>query len=105
MVNYYAKFVNNYAKIMTPLYKLLKKNLLFVWSKNCEKAYQTIKKEITSDKVLIRFNPKLPTYLTANASDLAIAGVLSHKLNNDLKPVAFVSRALSKAERKYSTQE
>lgn len=105
MVNYYAKFVNNFAKMMIPLYRLLQKNVKFFWSKECEEAYKNIKKEITSDKVLIHFNPKLPIFLTTEASDFAVAGVLSHKINNVLKPVAFVSMAQSKAEQKYSTYE
>ncbi|XP_037822569.1 uncharacterized protein K02A2.6-like [Lucilia sericata] len=106
LVNYYAKFVNNFAKIMTPLYKLLQKNVRFEWSESCQIAYDTIRKEITSEKVLVHFNPKLPIFLTTDASDYAIAGVLSHKFSeNEFKPVAFISRALSKTEQKYSTHE
>lgn len=106
MVNYYAKFIDNYARIMIPLYKLLQKDVKYEWSKDCQIAYDTIKGEVTSDKVLVHFNPKLPIVLTTDASDYAIAGILSHNFpNNELKPVSFVSRALTKAERKYSTHE
>ncbi|XP_037930885.1 uncharacterized protein K02A2.6-like [Teleopsis dalmanni] len=78
----------------------------FVWSEQCDKTYEMIKKDITSDKVLVHFNPKLPIVLTTDASNKAVAGILSHKFSEDkIKPIAFVSRALSKAEQNYSTLE
>lgn len=104
MVNYYAKFIEKFAGKLIPLCKLLQKNVAFHWSVDCQAAYDQVKKDITSDKVLVHFNPRLPIYLTTAASNHAIAGVLSHEFSNkELKPVAFVSRSLFKAEQKYST--
>lgn len=65
-----------------------------------------IKREITSDKVLVHFNQALPIILTTDASNTAVAGVLSHKFPDTLiKPIAFISRSLSKSKRNYSTLE
>lgn len=64
-----------------------------------------IKSEVTSDQVLVHFNPDLPIVLTTDASSNAVAGVLSHKFLDGLKPIAFVSRALTKSESNYSTLE
>lgn len=106
MVNYYSKFIENFANKMVPLYHLLQKNVKYEWSTNCQDAYEEIKRDITSDKVLVHFNPKLPIVLTTDASNKAVAGILSHVYkNNDLRPIAFVSKALSKAEQNYSTIE
>ncbi|XP_037928777.1 uncharacterized protein K02A2.6-like [Teleopsis dalmanni] len=106
MVNYYSKFIDKFADKMIPWYHLLKKNVEFVWSEQCDKTYEMIKKDITSDKVLVHFNPKLPIVLTTDASNKAVAGILSHKFSEDeIKPIAFVTRALSKAEQNYSTLE
>ena len=49
------------------------------------------------------FQFKISNFPLPPASDFAIADVLSHKFDNDLKPVAFVWRALS--EQKYSAHE
>lgn len=105
MVNYYSKFIENFATKMSPLYALLQKNNNFVWSRKCQESYDTIKAEITSDRVLAHYNPQLPIVLTTDASGSAVAGVLSHQIGNDLKPIAFVSRALTKSEKNYSTLE
>lgn len=106
MVNYYSKFVDKFAKKMSPLYQLLQKGVKFNWSKECQKAFDVIKKDITSDQVLVHFNPKLPIVLTTDACNNAVAGVLSHKFpDNQIKPIAFISRALTKTEKNYSTLE
>ncbi|XP_055910799.1 uncharacterized protein K02A2.6-like [Eupeodes corollae] len=105
MVNYYSKFINNFSSKMFPLYELLRKNIKFIWSEECQKSYELIKSEVTSDQVLVHFNPDMPIILTTDASSNAVAGVLSHKLNEGSRPIAFVSRALTKSESNYSTLE
>lgn len=60
---------------MTPLYKLLRKNMNFSWSSECQKAYETMKREISSDNVLVHFDPSKPIVLTTDASNTAIAGI------------------------------
>ena len=44
-------------------------------------------------------------YLSTDASDFAISGVLEQKHDNDFHPIAFISRQLNKAGRNYSTTE
>lgn len=105
MVNYYSKFVENFSKKMDSLYALLRKDIKFCWLKDCQIAYDKIKSDITSERVLVHFNPQLPIILTTDACDTAVAGVLSHEIDNEQRPIAFVSRALTKSERKYSTLE
>ncbi|XP_030380964.1 uncharacterized protein K02A2.6-like [Scaptodrosophila lebanonensis] len=103
MVNYYSKFVKNFAQIMSPLYVLLQKDSKFVWTVECNKAYERIKSEITSEQVLVHYDANLPIVLTTDASSNAVSGVLAHRFADGLKPIAFVSRALSKSEINYST--
>lgn len=104
LVNYYSKFIANFAEKMEPLYNLLRKDQKFVWANTCNNAYKLLKKEITSDLVLVHFDPKKPIVLTTDACDTAIAGVLSHEFpDKTLRPIAFISRSLSTAERNYAT--
>lgn len=104
MVNFYSKFISNFAEKMEPLYRLLRKNEKFYFDANAKRAYELLKTEITSEKVLAHFDPKKPIVLTTDACDTAVAGICSHKFSDGtLRPIAFVSRALSAAERNYST--
>ncbi|XP_003241242.1 uncharacterized protein K02A2.6-like [Acyrthosiphon pisum] len=104
MINYYGKFVKNLAKILAPLHNLLKKSNAFVWSKICDKAFNSIKTILMSEQVLTHYNPDLPIVLTCDASNNGLGAVLSHVLSdNTEKPINFASRALSSAEKNYST--
>lgn len=102
MAQYYAKFVKNVASILHPLYRLLQKNVKFVWSNWCKRAFEEMKKAIASDQVLTTYNPEYPLVLETDASPYGLGAILSHKVNDTLRPIAFISRALTKAERNYS---
>ena len=68
LVHYYQKFIPNMSNKLYPLYALLKKNTVFRWTKECEQAYTNLKEELTSTRVLVLFNPKLPLTLATDAS-------------------------------------
>lgn len=62
-----------------------------------------IKKLVTSNKVLVHFNPKYKIKLACDASPYGLGCILSHIFpNGDEKPIAFASRTLTKAETAYS---
>jgi hypothetical protein len=68
MVNYYHKFVLNVSTILHPLYHVIKKDTEFVWNSTCETAFQRIKSELVSAKVLVHYDPKLSLVLLTDAS-------------------------------------
>ena len=45
MVNYYAKFVNNYSTITYPLYELLRGDVNWRWSKKEQTAFGQLKEK------------------------------------------------------------
>ena len=103
LVNYYGKFIKNVSIKLHPLHKLLKKDIPFQWNKNCEKAFNVIKKEIVSEVVLVHFNHDLPITLTCDASNHGVGAVLAHVFPDGTeRPIAFASRALNKAEINYA---
>lgn len=102
LAQYYTKFVRNAASILHPLYQLLQNNVQFVWSRRCQLAFDTMKKAIASDQVLTTYTPSLPLVLETDASPFGLGAILSHKVDGELKPIAFISRSLTNAERRYS---
>ncbi|GFR04243.1 retrovirus-related Pol polyprotein from transposon opus [Trichonephila clavata] len=103
LVNFYGKFWENLATIANPLNNLTKKNVRFLWSKDCQVAFEQIKKEICSPKVLVHYDPSLPLTLASDASPVGIGCVLSHVYpDGSERPIAFASRTLSRSEKKYS---
>ncbi|XP_066963229.1 uncharacterized protein [Macrobrachium rosenbergii] len=100
------KFVPNLATVASPLFELLKKNVEWRWSEECQQAFENIKTELLSPRFLTHFQPNLPVKLTCHASSVGIGAVLAHAMPDGVEsPIAFASRALNKAERNYSQIE
>ncbi|XP_061164466.1 uncharacterized protein K02A2.6-like [Saccostrea echinata] len=103
LVNYYGRFMENLSTHSAPLYDLLKDNSKFVWSKSCRAAFEKIKELVTSDQVLVHYDPQKPVTLATDASPYGLGAVLSHVMpDGSEKPIAFASRSLSQTERKYA---
>nr|GEW08180.1 reverse transcriptase domain-containing protein [Tanacetum cinerariifolium] len=62
----------DFSKISRPMTHLLEKNTPFIFSKDCIKAFQTLKKKLTEAPILIAPNWDLPFELMCDASDFAI---------------------------------
>ncbi len=99
---YYRKFIEKYSHIALPLTELLKKNISFFWTAKQQQAFETLKQKLTTAPVLILPSPDFPFELYTDASDFAYGGVLMQDQGRGLQPVAFSSRKLSEAERKYT---
>ena len=96
------RFVHRYADLVEPLRQLLHKDAAWVWSRECQFAFDSVINQIVSGTSLIHFDVHATTVVTTDASAVAIAGCLSIIINGEERPVAFASRALSPAERNYS---
>ena len=103
LVNYYGRFVKNFADLCAPLYNLKKTSVCdeFEWNAQCEKSFTLLKKALLSEPVLMPFSLQKQTVLTVDASGVAIGAVLSQ----DSHPVIFISRKLTDAETRYSNIE
>lgn len=106
LVNYYGRFVPQQSTVLAPLYRLLKEQTAWCWGKKEQGAFSRCKELLTSDKVLVYYDPQLPLTLACDASAYGIGAVLQHIMpNGDEHPIAYASRTLSPAEKKYSQIE
>ena len=105
LCGYYRRFIPSFSEIAKPLCNLLKKSATFVWSDEQENAFKTLKKLMIQDPILQHPDFSSPFYITTDASNIAIGGVLSQKEDGFDFPIAFASRCLNSAEVKYSTIE
>ena len=106
LLTYYNRFLPNMSTHLSPLYKLLQKHTNWLWSSKEETAFIKAKELLQSSSLLVHFDPAKDLIVSADASPVGIGGVLSHKLEDgSQKPIAFTSRTLSAAERKYSQLE
>ncbi len=103
LLNYYGKFVPKLSTLLAPLHRLLRKATDWDWGPDQQTAFDRVKHVLTSDRVLTHYDPSLPLLLACDASPYGVGAVLSHRLPDGTeKPVAFISRSLGPAEKKYS---
>lgn len=82
------------------MYKLLKKNVTFKWTNQCNEAFYKSKEVMTSDSVLVHFNPEIQVKLLYDASEYGVGAVLVHVFSDGTeKPISYASRVLTVAER------
>ena len=103
LVNYYNCFLPNVSIVLHPLHQLLGQNREWQRSEQCELAFTEAKGIITSEQVLMCYDPALPVWLACDASPTGIGAVLSPvKPCGSERPVAFASWSLTKTEHKYA---
>ena len=52
LAGYYRRFIENFSKLAKPLTSLLKKEVKFKWTEECEISFQELKKRLVSAPVL-----------------------------------------------------
>ena len=106
LINYYSKFLPNLSSKLAPLYSLLNKGQKWHWGPQQIEAFQTAQDALQADTLLVHYDPSKPLVLACDASQYGIGAVLSHSIDdsND-RPIAYVSRTLSPAEKHYSQLE
>lgn len=105
LVEYYSKFIPHCSTVVEPLRRLLRKGVPFVWSSEAEASFRKVQRCIQNAPILSMFDPTLPIVIATDASNYGLGAVLQQQHGNKLCPVAFASRTLTDAERRYSTGE
>jgi len=102
LANYYRQFIQDFSRIAKPLNMLVGKDRKWEWGAEQQKAFKELKRRFTIEPVLAVPNRDQEMRVEADASDYAMGGTLSVKgKDGKWRPVAFISKSLSPAERNY----
>ena len=74
---YYRKFIKGYAKITTPMEKLLKKDAKFLWNEEFQKSLDTLKENMVTAPILVFPDWTKPFHVHVDASGIALGIVLT----------------------------
>jgi hypothetical protein len=88
MAGYYRRFIHDFSKISKPITELLKNQVKFVWSLECEEAFQTLKKLLTTALVLAQPDIEKLFDVYCDASGIGIGCVLMQ----EGRVIAYASR-------------
>jgi len=104
--NFYRRFIYNYSDIVVPLTRLTHKNTRFQFGDDARAAFQLLKEAFCSAPVLTHWTPDRPIIVETDASDYALAAILSIELESgQIHPVAFHSRKFTTTELNYDVHD
>jgi len=72
MAGYYRRFILSFSKISMPITELLKKEVKFEWSSECEEAFQILKTSLTAAPILAQPNLEKPFDIYCDASGIGL---------------------------------
>ena len=102
--NFYRQFIKNFSHLVHPLKDLLKKDRKFIWSNECQKSFDLLKKRFTEEPVLMMPDHTRPFQIQVDSSLFATGGILTQMdTNGDHHPCAYLSKSLTKEQRNYNT--
>jgi hypothetical protein len=84
------------------MFGLLIKDVDFVWTEQCQTAFETLKAKLSLALVLRGPNWTLPFHISIDASNTTIGGVLGKKEDQQSYAIYFVNKNLSPADLNYT---
>src|SRR5258707_8735564 len=104
--NFYRRFIADYSQMTLPLTNLCKKATPWNFGERETTAFRTLKNAFSTAPVLCHWAPDLQMTVETDASDHAIAGILSVTTkDNEIRLVAFFSCSLQGVEKNYDTHD
>ena len=106
MAGYYRNFCLNFSDIAAPLTNLLSKKVKFVWTDDCQMAFDKVKLLLQKSPVLKSPDYEKPFKLIIDSSDVGTGSVLVQEASDGLDhPVSYFSKKFLKYQRNYSVVE
>ncbi|SOV04067.1 uncharacterized protein UDID_19529 [Ustilago sp. UG-2017a] len=103
--NFYRKFIPQYSQTAYPLTQLLHKEAQsapFAWHNDAQHAFEQLCSAFGTDTILRHFDPTRPIIVETDASDFAVAAVLSQSFDQGARhPITFFSKKLDPAQLNY----
>ena len=106
VTSYYRRYIDGFSRLVKPLLALNKKHAPFIWTDECQKAFDTLKDRLCNAPVLAYPDFSKPFALFTDASDDCIGGALT-QVNDDgvYRPIHYLSHKLSDTQTRWSVIE
>jgi hypothetical protein len=101
MAGYYRRFISDFSEISKHITELLKNNMKFNWTPECNETFEKLKKLLTTAPVLAQPDIVKPFDVYCDASGMGIGCVLMQ----EGCVIAYASRQLKRHEEHYPTHD
>ena len=104
--SYYRMCIPDYAKIAEPLTELTRKHVRMEWNPDRQAAFDQLKQELVSNRVMAPPRTDRPYKLYTDACDYAVGAILVQEDDKGVERVIqYISHALSSPQRRWATIE
>ena len=101
MINFYRDMWRKRSELLAPLSRLTSNKTKFQWTDVEQAAFDGIKRVLSTETLLAYPDFDRPFVVHTDASDYQLGAVISQ----EKKPIAFYSRKLNPAQKRYTTTE
>ncbi len=106
MVNYFRRHIKDMAEIANPLVRLTKTGVNFVMGPSEVNAFERLKQELMSCRIMQFPSPNRPYYIYCDSSMLVVGAVLTQRDDaGEERVIYYLSKSLNKCQARYSTIE
>jgi len=105
LAGYYRNYVRGYSRLAAPLFELTRKDVNFVWDMGYQQAFQELHAALVDAPILTRPDFKRDFCLDVDWSPKGVGTILSQKEGRFEKVVAYASKSLIEAQRKFHPME
>lgn len=105
MVNQLTKFQPHIAELTKPLRVLLSTKNHWKWGEIQQQAFSSVKNSLASTPTLALYDASCQTKLSTDVSSYGLGAVLLQNHDDQWRPVAYASRAMSPTEQRYAQIE
>jgi len=104
--NHYCCFIKDYTEVVKPLTVLTSPKVKWAWNNAQQQAFNDIKQKVGTSMIFTNPVKGKPFHLCPDASDYAVGAALEQEgKDGQWHIVAYGSRSLTNAERKWSSTE
>ena len=99
--------MEEFAQVTAPLRNLMKNDVQFQWTAECQQSFEQVKAMLTEDTVMAYFDPQRKTRLKTDAGPGGMAATMKQydPRAKRWRPVTYRSRAFTDTESRYSQLE
>jgi len=102
---FYKKFILGHSLLVAPMTDLLK-DVPFIWTAECQKSFEELKKRLTSPPILAFPDPNREMILQTDASGVAVGGLLQQRDDSgNLRILGCASAKLSPSQVRWTIAE
>ena len=104
-VDFYRRFIQDFAKVSKPLTTLLCKDKDFIINEEGKRAFTMLKQALIEAPIVQSPNWDLPFEIMCDTSDYAVGAVLGQRIDKKLTAICYASKILMEDQLIYTTTE